>query len=257
MVGRIAQFLDGWHQRRADQRLARLADQAAEMDSFELRALRNEARGTRRKIDQILQTADMRLATPGLGIGQPQMPLGTDWVWRPDPWRGVLPDIGAVASEGRTAIAENLALYHDCPLGEIVVRQVRNRHEADRTAYGFDVEVFGFQGSFLSLALNLPEAGISGLKSRHLLRAEFVIDSERPVRAYARLNIKHGPNLSQPVCSLPTDDREKIAEFDLAYADINDRRIERAWLDLIINDAEMTRIQIRDVVLSRRPRAEL
>ncbi|MFN3294623.1 MAG: DUF6478 family protein, partial [Gemmobacter sp.] len=74
---------------------------------------------------------------------------------------------------------------------------------------------------------------------------------------YARLNIRHGPNLAQPVSALPEAGREKLAEFDLACADLNDRRIERAWLDLIVNEAAMTRIVIRDVVVSRRPRAEL
>lgn len=257
MAGRIAMILDGWHQRRAEDRWARLAEAAEAMDSFDLRALRAEARGLRRQLDRLLQVADTRLGAPALGVGLPEMPLGTDWAWRPDPWRGALPEPGAVAATERTAIAEGLALYHDCPLGEVVARQVRNQSEADRAPYGLAVDVFGFRGSFLSLALNLPEAGVTGLKSRHLVRAEFVIDSDRPVRAYVRLNIKHGPNLSQPVSALPSEGREKVAEFDLAYADLNDRRIERAWADLIINDAEMTRVQIRDVVISRRPRAEL
>ena len=57
--------------------------------------------------------------------------------------------------------------------------------------------------------------------------------------------------------ALPEQGRDKVAEFDLAYADLNDKRIERAWVDLILNDASMTRIVIRDVVVSRRPRAEL
>jgi hypothetical protein len=84
-----------------------------------------------------------------------------------------------------------------------------------------------------------------------------VIDSDRPVKAYARLNVKHGPNLAQPVSSLPEQGRDKLAEFDLAYVDLNDRRIEKVWLDLILNDPGMTRFVIRDVVVSRRPRAEL
>jgi hypothetical protein len=95
------------------------------------------------------------------------------------------------------------------------------------------------------------------LKARHLVRAEMVIDSDRPVKAYARLNIKHGPNLAQPVSALPEQGRDKVAEFDLAYAELNDRRIERAWVDVILNEAAMTRIVIRDLVVSRRPRAEL
>jgi hypothetical protein len=257
MASRIAQFLDGWHQRRAEERWARLAEQAPELESFELRALRAEARGMRRQLDRTLQVADARLAVPGLGSGLPQMPLGTDWSWRHDLWRGALPEPGAVAASERTALGENLALYHDCPLGEVVVRQVRNDRAEDRAPYGLAIDVFGFKGSFLSLAINLPDEAVRGLKVRHLVRAEMLIDTDGPLRGYARLNIKHGPNLTQPVSALPEHGRDKVAEFDLAYGDLNDKRIERAWFDLILNEAAMSRIVIRDVVLSRRPRAEL
>lgn len=257
MAGRIAQFLEGWHQRRTEGRWERLADTAAELDSFELRALRAEARGMRRQLDRVLQVADARLAVPTLAAGLPQMPLGTDWVWRPDLWRGALCEAGAVAATDRTALGEGVALYHDCPLGEIVVRQVRNDKPEDRAPYGLAIEVFGFKGRFLSLALNLPAAAVEGLKSRHLVRAEMVIDSDSTVKAFTRLNIKNGPNVAQPVSAMPETGRDKVAEFDLAYADLNDRRIERAWLDLILNEAAMTRIVIRDLVVSRRPRAEL
>lgn len=257
MAGRIAQFLEGWHQRRTEGRWERLADTAAELDSFELRALRAEARGMRRQLDRVLQVADARLAVPTLAAGLPQMPLGTDWVWRPDLWRGALCEAGAVAATDRTALGEGVALYHDCPLGEIVVRQVRNDKPEDRAPYGLAIEVFGFKGRFLSLALNLPAAAVEGLKSRHLVRAEMVIDCDSTVKAFTRLNIKNGPNVAQPVSAMPETGRDRVAEFDLAYADLNDRRIERAWLDLILNDAAMTRIVIRDLVVSRRPRAEL
>ena len=211
----------------------------------------------RRQLDRVLLAADARLSVPALSTGLPQMPLGTDWSWRPDLWRGALPEPGAVALGERTSLGDGVALYHDCPLGEVVVRQVRNDKPEDRAPYGLAIDVFGFKGSFLSLALNLPEAAVQGLKARHLVRAELVVDSDGPVTAFARLNVKHGPNTAQPVSALPDQGRDKVAEFDLAYADLNDKRIERAWLDLILNDAAMTRIVIRDVVISRRPRAEL
>lgn len=257
MAGRISQRIEGWHQRRTEERWARLAEVAPELESFELRALRAEARGMRRQLDRVMQAADARLSIPALTAGLPQLPLGTDWSWRPDLWRGALAEPGAVASGDRTALGDGVALYHDCPLGEVVVRQVRNDKAEDRAPYGLAVDVFGFRGTFLSLALNLPDSAVQGLKARHLVRAELVIDSDGPVRAFARLNIKHGPNLAQPVSALPEHGRDKLAEFDLAYADLNDRRIERAWVDLILNDVAMTRIVIRDVVVSRRPRAEL
>ena len=257
MSGRIARGIEGWHQRRTEARWARLAETLTDLESHDLRALRTEARGMRRQIDRVMQAADARLAVPATGAGLPQMPLGTDWSWRPDLWRGVLADPGAVASGDRTALGDGVALYHDCPLGEVVVRQIRNERPEDRAPYGLAIDVFGFRGSFLSLALTLPEAAVEGLKARHLVRAALVIDCDAPVRAFARLNIKHGPNLAQPVSALPGQGREKLAEFDLAYAGLNDRRIERSWLDLILNDAGMSRIVIRDLVVSRRPRAEL
>ena len=257
MAGRLSQRIAAWHQRRVEDRWARVAATAETLDSFEARALRAEARGLRRHLDRALQAADARLVVPALGAGLPQMPLGTDWVWRPDLWRGAVSEPGMVAQGDRTALGESLALYHDCPLGEVVVRQVRNSAPEDRAPYGLAIDIFGFRGSFLSLAMNLPEAAVDGLQARHLVRAEMVIDCDRPVKTFARLNIKHGPNLAQPVSSLPEQGRDKLAEFDLAYVDLNDRRIEKVWLDLIVNDAAMTRIVIRDVVVSRRPRAEL
>ncbi|OYX18744.1 MAG: hypothetical protein B7Z04_11470 [Rhodobacterales bacterium 32-66-9] len=236
MAGRIARFLEGWHQRRTEERWAWLAEAAPGLESFDLRAVRAEARGMRRQLDRVTQAADARLSVPALGSGLPQMPLGTDWYWRSDLWRGALAEPGAVAGGDRTALGDGVALYHDCPLGEVVVRQVRNARPEDRAPYGLAIE---------------------GLKARHLVRAELAIDSDRPVKAFTRLNIKHGPNLAQPVSALPEQGRDKLAEFDLAYADLNEQRIERAWIDLILNDVAFTRIVIRDVVVSRRPRAEL
>ena len=57
---------------------------------------------------------------------------------------------------------------------------------------------------------------------------------------------------------LPADGQgEMIAEFDLAYTNINEKRVERAWVDLIFESPEMNLIVLRDLTLSRRPRAEL
>ena len=59
------------------------------------------------------------------------------------------------------------------------------------------------------------------------------------------------------VSDLPVRTGEIVVEFDLAYGKIDDTRIERAWLDLIFNEVAMSGLSIRDVVVSRRPRAEL
>lgn len=257
MATRFAEILDSWHLRRAQDHWARAADATADLDAAGLRALRGEARGLRRQIDRVLHGVEGRLALPGLSAPLPRQPLGTDWAWRPEPWRGPLPDPGAVADGPRTAISGDAALYHDCPLAEVSFRQLRASDDRHRAPFGLALDIFGFRGSFLSLAMTLPDTGVQGLRKRHLVRVDAVLTADRPLRAFARLNVKHGPNVAQLVSDLAMEGENAVVEFDLTYSDIDEARIERAWLDLIFNDAAMTRIVLRDVVLSRRPRAEL
>ncbi|WP_374646302.1 DUF6478 family protein [Tabrizicola sp.] len=250
MAGRVAQALDRWILRRVQGRWTRANADAPELDLFELRALRAEARAMRRQIDRLLHAADARLSRP-LADGR-EWPLGTDWTWRPDGWRGPLPDPGEVIAGPASQLSEDLGLYHDCPLSEIAFRQLRNTES--HAPFGLALEVFGFRGSFLSLSLGLPESAATGLGPRHVLRLDAAIEADRPLRAFARLNLRHSAGLAQQTCDLT---RGGEAEFDLAYAGLGEARIERAWLDLIFNDAAMTRILLRDAVLSRRPRAGL
>lgn len=253
MAGRLAQIIDQWHLRRVQARWAEAADNAPDLSPFDLRALRAEARSLRRQVDRTIHAADSRLAASGWGL--PRQPLGTDWVWRPDAWRGPLPFPGAIARADRTELGDDLALYHDCPLGEVILRQIPGSDPSHRAPHGLAVEVFGFRGSFLSLSMRLPRAAIAGLRSRHVVSVDAVVESDRHLRGFARLNVRHGPNDAQLVSDLAVGAGR--AEFDLAYAGIDETRIERAWLDLIFNEVAMTRIILRDVVVSRRPRAEL
>jgi hypothetical protein len=257
MAGRIDRYLERQRMQKVQQRWAAAVDEAAEMEPMELRAWRGKARAMRREIDRLIHVASHRLAVPSLGASLPRQPLGTDWVWRPDVWRGPVAERGAAALETRTPVSDDVTLYHDCTAPEVILRQVRNSDEADLAPYGLMIEMFGFDGSFLSLATRIPDSAVEGLRLRHLIRVEAVIDAERPVEAFARLNIKHGPNVEQLVQELPKHERAKTVEFDLAYAKIDEKRVEKLWLDLIFERPAMTAITLRDVTVSRRPRAEL
>ena len=48
-----------------------------------------------------------------------------------------------------------------------------------------------------------------------------------------------------------------LAEFDLAFTKIRERRVTKAWLDLILEGPAMNRIAIRDLVVLRAPRADV
>lgn len=257
MAGKLAGLIEKWRLRRVQEYWTRKAEAAPTLRPLALHGLRGQARAMRRQIDRVIHIADYRLTVPAMGAGLPRLPLGTDWSWRSDAWRGPLSKPGLIATTDRSRISDDLSLYHDCPLGEVAVRQGRNSGDGDRAPFGMRIEVFGFRGSFLSLAATLPPEAVQGLKSRHLLRVDALIDADRPLPAYARLNVKHGPNVAQLVSEFPVRTGEVVVEFDLAYAKLDDSRIERAWLDLIFNDPSMTCIQLRDLVVSRRPRAEL
>ena len=119
------------------------------------------------------------------------------------------------------------------------------------------MDVFRFDGSFLSLVLELPEDVVQGLTRRHLLRMDAVVEMEKPLEIFARLNVRHGPNTEQIVRELPLHDDDVFVEFDLAYTKMNEKRVEKVWIDLIFEGPEMNEIVLRDLTFSRRPRAEL
>ena len=122
------------------------------------------------------------------------------------------------------------------------------------------MDVFRFDGSFLSLVVELPEDSVQGLERRHIVRMTTVVEAEKPLEIFARLNIKNGPNVEQIVRELPinaTEADEVNVEFDLAYTKMNEKRVERMWLDLIFEGAQMNQILLRDLALTRRPRAEI
>ncbi|MGP3696932.1 DUF6478 family protein [Rhodobacter sp. NSM] len=252
-MGLLRGLAEGMLHRLALRRWSRIADGAAREDPEALRLHRTQARALRGQIDRLLRMADARLAAPRSGAAAPRLPLGTDWNWRPEPWAGAVPLPVIASAAKRAELCEGITLFHDCDLGEIVLRQIRNARPGDPAPHGLQFEVFRFTGTFLSIAIDLPGAASSGISRRHLFRLEAAIDLEWPTTVYARLNVRQGPNTEQQVRALS----DGVTEFDLAYTGMVETRVEKMWVDLIFEGPGMNRIILRDVTLSRRPRAEL
>lgn len=257
MASRFDRLIERMMHRRFLRRWKRAADHAPDADLEDLRRWRWQARAERNQIDRLLHEAEHRLALPLIGSNVIRKPWGTDWAWRPDPWRGPIATPGMAAAPDRCEIAPGLTIFHDCRRSELSYLQLRNDRAADVAPYGLRMDVFRFDGTYLSLALDLPESACLGLRATHLIRVDLIAQTEKPLEMFARLNVKHGPNVEQVVRELPLREAEVMAEFDLAYTRIDDRRIERMWLDLIFEGPEMNEIILRDVTLTRRPRAEL
>ena len=250
-------FVENYLHRRTLRRWRIAGDQAEAFDLDALRGLRGRARALRRNLDRVIHVAEHRLTLPVIGTNIIRKPPGTDWSWRPELWKGPLPIPGFASVAGKAEIFDGATLFHDCRRSELTVRQIRNAREADIAPFGFRFDVFRFDGSFLSLVLDLPEEAARGLKQKHVIRLDVIVEMEKPLEIFARLNIKHGPNVEQIVRELPLNEEDVMVEFDLAYSKINERRVERLWVDLIFEGPEMNQIILRDVTLSRRPRAEL
>lgn len=257
MVGKIEGVLDRLLQKRVVRRWQEIAEAAAVAEPDVLRGWRSRARALRRQLDRVIHQAEHRLALPVIGSNAMRKPLGTDWAWRPDLWRGPMPVPGQASVPNRMLFCEGATVFHDCRVSELTVRQIRNERESDVAPFGFRMDVFRFDGSFLSLVIDLPEDAARGLKLRHLLRLDVIVELEKPLEIFARLNVKHGPNTEQIVLELPLGAEEVMVEFDLTYTKINEKRIEKLWIDLIFEGPEMNQIILRDVTVSRRPRAEM
>jgi hypothetical protein len=256
-VGKFDGVLDKLMQRQALRRWEEIAEAASTADLDTLRGWRSKARAMRRQIDRVIHEAEHRLALPMIGSNAFRRPLGTDWAWRPDLWRGPMPLPGLASVPNRSTFGAGATVFHDCRVSELTVRQIRNERESDVAPFGFRMDVFRFDGSFLSLVIDLPEEAARGLKLRHLIRLDVIVELEKPLEIFARLNVKHGPNTEQIVLEMPLGSEEVMVEFDLTYSKINEKRIEKLWIDLIFEGPEMNQIILRDVTVSRRPRAEL
>jgi hypothetical protein len=236
---------------------AQAARKASDAEISVLRRQRNDARALKVHLDKLIHVATQRLGPPLQGAQHFPKPHNTDWAWRPELWQGPLATPGISSVQTKSKMGEEITLFHDCDLAELTMRQLRNLREEDIAPYGLQLDVFEFRGSFLSMVVDLPQEGITGLRQTHLLRMDAIVELEKPLEIFARLNIKHGPNTEQIVRELPLDGENYRVEFDLAYSNLNGKRVERAWIDIIFEGPKMNQIVLRDLTLTRRPRANL
>ena len=253
----MSRIIDRLFHKRSLRRWREAAHQANEASLPDLRVQRNQARQMRLYLNRLIHVADGRLALPLIGSSFFPRPHGTDWSWRPELWRGPLPVPGLSSVPTKSMLGDEVTLFHDCDHSELTLRQLRNTREADLAPYGLRMDVFKFDGSFLSLVIDLPHDATQGLTRSHLMRIDTIIETEKPLEIFARLNIKHGPNTEQIVRELPLNEENVMVEFDLAYSRLNEKRIERIWLDLIFEAPDMNQVVLRDLTFSRHLRAAI
>lgn len=231
---------------------------AATLPHAALRDLRGQARALRRELDQFTKTSDLRLAARVSAQG-PDRPRGADVAWRPALWQARLDAVPSPGADGQVRFDGETALYHDCPLAEVSARQIPDPDPAGQTPFALVTEVYAFSGSYLSVSVRLPDGLTNGTGTRHILMLDAVVRSEEPLDLLARLNIAQGPDVAQVVQRLAASGApgQSRAEFDLGHAQLSEKPITRLWVDIFFASPALNRIVVHDLVLARRPRAEL
>lgn len=252
-----AGFLDRFGLSHTLKRWAKAIHAPATVPTRDLAALHTQMRATRDRIDGFAASAESELLARLRGPDGIDRPDQCDWAERSGPWRQKLKPRGHVRPGSPHDIGGGVTLFHDAVQAELSLRQDPVPPGMTGPQFGLVLEVYRFDGSFLSLVQDLPDAALRGLTLNHFIAVHLRVSREQPIEVYARLNVQHGPNHEQIVRQFDFRDDVGRAEFDLAYTKINEKRLEKAWLDLILEGPEMNRLAIWDMVVLRAPRADI
>jgi len=223
--------------------------------------IRDQARELHRLLGDLLRISTELQNESRNSLSRMELPAGTDWRWRPRILQAPneLPTLAA--PENGRWLSPEVALFHDCAHRAVILRQTRNRRATDLAEFALALEVMGFSGSYLSFSLALPPEALEGLSGQNVLRLDSVLQSERPITVYARLNVQQGPNTQKMLRQLGDPikgaNNSRVVEFDLGYAELSHRPVEKAWIDLIFEGPHMNAVVLRDIVTSRHLRAQI
>ena len=178
-----------------------------------------------------------------------QIPPKTQWGFTPSLQNGITQDCISGTILTGTSLGPHVTLHHEGDGATFSIQQ------PDDYGGGLVFEFSEFSGDYFSLAFELPTDGVMALGRQDLLRLNLRTHANEPLKAYARLNLCHGPNTEQIVRMIDVGQGESFAEFDIFYTEFEQKRAASAWIDLIINDPTHKTIALEEVVILRRVRA--
>lgn len=248
-------FFDQQKRKRVLRRAGDLAVQAKNLTPDELRQARRDLERARQIVVQADHLTETAIAE-NEALQPIEAPEHCDWSFRPSPWMKPISPHGRVGFQSPTPIDDVVTLYHDCTSPELGYRQIRNAR-SQGLRYALSVEIYRFTGSFISIVQDLPASAARQLTLSHYFTVKLAVESEQELELFARLNLQNGPNTEQMVREMALHNGVALAEFDLAYANVNEKRVEKIWLDLILEAPRMNRLVIWDMTVARALRADV
>ncbi|MEL7215901.1 MAG: DUF6478 family protein [Pseudomonadota bacterium] len=240
-------------------RRRRRAVAAGEMGRVEARRIRRQAREMLGLVSDLERRADDVLRGDGgqaVELRPVELPRDATLFHRPEmfmrPWRS-----SGLARPGTGAkLGADVTLHHDFAEPEFSVRQRPNPPDAD-APFSVELEAYELSGTFLSFALALPASEARQTRKEDLIRLTFDMEMDLPLEIFARLNLRHGPNVEQIVREVDLNGREAFVEFDVFYSGFEPSRGKDIWIDLIFQTPSLNTIRLRDLTVLRRPRLSL
>lgn len=187
----------------------------------------------------------MRTAAGSLAGLAPDRRRPVHWSWRPLP-AGPIPDTGPGPLLSGAAPCPGIEIFHDADEADGSLRVGPD---------GLELSISAFDGSYLSIAIELPSPSLALLTDARLFEAALTVRQAPARAAWLRLNLGDGPRTLRSVSALGADrEREGChATIDLAaFAHSGSPR--RAWVEIIFDCAGKAAIAIPEAVFWLAPR---
>ncbi len=164
--------------KRAQELWSRILSQADGLSLRNLIKLRSDAVKLADTARQFSQVASNEIGKSLAKNAEIAATKRADWAWRPE----VFFHSGCV----RTQINP-----------EMIVRQTPTLRSTNLAPFDFVMEVYDFEGSFLSLAFDLPDQALDGLSNQNIFEMDLRLSTEHTLPIFARINVQHGPNVDE------------------------------------------------------------
>jgi hypothetical protein len=166
----------------------------------------------------------------------------TPAIWRSDLWPNATKD----AASG-SKIGPDCKLFHDARNHAVSWRQ-------DAKIFVLDAD--DFDGSYLSLALEIPEIHRQSISKNSILSVETNASAPDDFGASLRLNLQRGPNIYENWHPLNPQQGSTITDFDMANFGIDPAQAQSAWLDFMVLPRRSFTLSVNSLSISHRQRLE-
>ncbi|MEM7270322.1 MAG: DUF6478 family protein [Pseudomonadota bacterium] len=226
----------------------RKAKRAKDLSAFRQLTLRRRA-----ELDRITNKVEARL-TRADEAETPQP--GAEWTVRPEIFS--LPQDQTIWTDPASGLrpGHGLSIYHDSDGGAFAVAQRPARQKDAGRRFELFFESYEFRGSYLSLALGVPDH-VRRPKTAEALVADLDIQASRQVKTFLRLNMKGAGSSDTLHADGVLGDGPKRFQFDMSFAAFEPGERDQIWLDVIFDRPRMVEIAIRDFTLSLAPRGRM